>query len=104
MENNQVQEEIVPAVVAKAKRGRKPKYEYIPKPETDTDEQVAKPAPVQKEKYSSQYYQDHKNIKVICPICLMEVQKYSIGKHQKTKTCLMVKDFRERYKVTDNNA
>ncbi len=85
------------------KRGRKPKYDYIPIPENDTDEpEENKPAPIQKEKYSSQYYQEHKNIKVICPVCLTEVQKYSIGKHQKTKTCLMVKDFRDKYNVVDN--
>lgn len=94
MENNNVENNVI---VAKGKRGRKPKYDYIAKPDNDTDDQEVKAEPKQMDKYSSQYYQDHKSIKVICPICLMEVQKYSIGKHQKTKTCQMIKDFKDRY-------
>ena len=90
----------------KGKRGRPRVYNYLepfvipvvkPVPEP---EQIIEPViipiietviiPIKTIKYCSQYYQDHKNIKVTCPKCLQEVQKYTIGKHQKNKTCILI--------------
>jgi hypothetical protein len=78
----------------KAKQGRPRKYNYIDidkaSNETTTNEVERKI----KTNYSSQYYQNHKEIKVICPVCLKYVQKYSIGKHQKTQYCQLVAKFK----------
>jgi hypothetical protein len=82
----------------KGKRGRPRVYNYLeqfaipvvkPVPEP---EQIVEPIiiSINAIKYCSQYYQDHKNIKVTCPKCLQEVQKYTIGKHQKNKTCILI--------------
>ncbi len=82
-----------PREKSQAKQGRPRKYKYI-----EIDSTTEQPVEVErkvKSNYSSQYYQNHKEIKVICPICLKNVQKYSIGKHQKTKYCQLVASFKE---------
>ena len=81
--------------VTKGKRGRPRVYEYlepyvIPIVQLDKDDIKVEEPVVNKIKYSTQYYQDHKDIKVTCPKCLQEVQKYTIGKHQKNKTCILI--------------
>lgn len=75
---------------AKKHQGRPRKYEYLELEATNENEPKEEVERIAKSKYSSQYYQNHKDIKVICPICLKNVQKYSIGKHQKTKYCQLV--------------
>lgn len=73
--------------------GRPRKYEYIEIEQPINDEPIERKT---KEKYHSQYYQNHKEIKVQCPICSKTVQKYTIGKHQKTQYCQLVKKNLER--------
>jgi hypothetical protein len=70
-----------------SKKGRPRQYLFN---EIENPENIIEVDRIIKDKYSSQYYQDHKNIKVQCPICLKTVQKYTIGKHQRTKYCLLV--------------
>ena len=94
MENTSInnEEELKPKVAATTRRqGRPRKYEYI-EIDSNATENTNKEEVEQKVKsnYSSQYYQNHKDIKVVCPICLKNVQKYSIGKHQRTKYCQLV--------------
>lgn len=71
-------------------KGRPRKYNFI---EIPVDQQPPQESIERKtkEKYHSQYYQNHKEIKVLCPICKKAVQKYSLGKHQRTQYCQLVK-------------
>ncbi len=95
---NDNQEDVTPPAprerLNKAKQGRPRKYAYLELTESveESKEEIERKV---KTNYSSQYYQDHKEIKVICPICLKAVQKYSIGKHQKTKYCQLVASLKE---------
>ncbi len=74
----------------KKHQGRPRKYQYLELEPTNDNEPKEEVERIAKLKYSSQYYQNHKDIKVVCPICLKNVQKYSIGKHQRTKYCQLV--------------
>lgn len=60
--------------VAKKKKGRPKKYDDVKQAYNDN-------------KYYSQYYREHKHIKVECPYCKKQVIKYIIRKHQNSQKC-----------------
>ena len=53
---------------AKKHQGRPRKYEYLELEATNENEPKEEVERIAKSKYSSQYYQNHKDIKVICPM------------------------------------
>jgi len=83
----------------KLPKGRPRKYNFI----EIEGEQLPSQDIKTKEKYHSQYYQDNKHIKVQCPVCNKLVQKYTIGKHQRTQYCQLVKKVLEKGNVHLNN-
>ena len=85
---------------SKRGKGRPRRYEYIEVEQLTTDEPIVR---ITKDKYHSQYYQNHKEIKVKCPVCDKLVQKYTIGKHQRTKYCQLVKQVLEKGNVHIQN-
>lgn len=77
----------------KKPKGRPRKYDFVAVDNGSNNEIIERKI---KEKATSQYYQDHKEIKVICPHCSKLVQKYSIGKHQRSKYCQDIKLIKQK--------
>jgi len=76
-------------IVAKAKRGRPRKYEEGAKQhEKDT-------------KYSSQYYREHKDKKIVCEFCKKEIAYIYKHQHYKSKLCQTIKAVKEQLKALD---